>query len=310
MKKLGSASAEQLIPLLASESEFTVRGIDRPAFLSGLKYSVDSNEDQVDLVIRTATAWMQPDLTTLVEVFTPNGPVLIPVSVTVEPKPFAEPILAQDPSKSISVTKLKPPEVRVTIRAPEQKVAKPVEKEPNTLFVRNGSTLWRLAKRIQPTDLTIEQVMMALYDENSDAFEYNNVNALEEGKTLTVPDVVRMGQESPAIAKQRFDEHMKAPKKDFPRTTRIQSPAFVRISDTPDDRSLESDPTANPKTVNEIVDDDSSPRSLTQPVPAVSAGAESQPVPTAAPPVEEETIVKEELPEVSTSNESFGQRNS
>ena len=53
-----------------------------------------------------------------------------------------------------------------------------------------------LAKRIQPADLTIEQVMMALYDENPDAFEYNNVNALEEGKTLTVPDMIRMGRES------------------------------------------------------------------------------------------------------------------
>ena len=299
VKKLGSASAAKLIPLLASEYEFTVRGIDRSAFLSELKYSVDSNEGQVDLVIRTATAWMQPDLTTLVEVFTPNGPFLIPVSVTVEPKPFAEPLLAQEPSKRIPVTKLKPPEMRVTIRAPEQKVSKPTEKEPNTLFVRNGSTLWRLAKRIQPTDLTIEQVMMALYDENSDAFEYNNVNALEEGKTLTVPDVVRMGQESSAIAKQRFDEHMKAPKKDFPRTTRIQSPAVVTISEIPDKRFLESAPTANPKTVKEIVEDDTRSRSLTLSVPALSAAAEPQPVPTAAPSVGEETVVKEELPEVS-----------
>ena len=42
------------------------------------------------------------------------------------------------------------------------------------------------------------------------------------------------------------------------------------------------------------------PDPSTRPVPAVSAGAaESQPVSTAAPPVEEETIVKEELPEVS-----------
>ena len=299
VKNFGSASATQLIPLLASESEFTVRGIDRPAFLSELNYSVDSSEDQVDLVIRTATAWMQPDLTTLVEVLTPNGPIFIPVSVTVEPKLFAEPVAAQDPSKPISVKKLKPPEVRVTIRAPEQKASKPAVKEPNILFVRNGSTLWRLAKRIQPTDLTIEQVMMALYDENSDAFEYNNVNALEEGKTLTVPDVVRMGRESPAIAKQRFDEHMKAPKKDFPRTTRIQSPAVVRISETSDDRALESAPTANPKTVNEIVEVDNSPRSSTRPVLALSAGAEPQPVSTAAPPVEEETVVREELPEVS-----------
>ncbi len=299
VKNLGSVSAARLFPLLASESEFTVRGIDRPAFLSGLKFSVDSDEDQVDLVIRTATAWMQPDLTTLVEVFTINGPVFVPVSVTVEPKPFAKPIVAQNPSKPISVTKLNPPEARVTIRAPGQKVSKPVAEEPNTLLVRNGSTLWRLAKRIQPTDLTIEQVMMALYDENLDAFEYNNVNALEEGKTLTVPNVVRMGQEPSAIARQRFDEHMKAPKKDFPRATRIQSPAVVRISETADDRSLESAPTANPKTIIEIVEDDSSPRSLTRLVPALSVGPEAQPVPTVAPSVEEQTVVKGELPEVS-----------
>ena len=50
------------------------------------------------------------------------------------------------------------------------------------LTVKNGSTLWRLANRVKPDALTIEQVMMALYDENPDAFEYNNVNALEKVK--------------------------------------------------------------------------------------------------------------------------------
>ena len=43
VKNLDSALASQLFPLLASESEFTTRGIDRPAHLAGLKYSVDSN---------------------------------------------------------------------------------------------------------------------------------------------------------------------------------------------------------------------------------------------------------------------------
>ncbi len=295
VKNLDSASAAQLLPLLASESEFTARGIDRPAFLSGLKYSVDSNEGQVDLVIRTATAWTQPDLTTLVEVFTPDGPVYIPVSVIVEPKPFAQPIVAQDSSKSRSVTKLKPPEVRVTIRGPEQKDSKPVAKEPNTLFVRNGSTLWRLAKRIQPADLTTEQVMMALYDENPDAFEYNNVNALEEGKTLTVPDMVRMGQESPITAKQRFDEHMRAPKEDFPRTTGIQPPAVERISKTPDEPSLEHAPTATLKAVNEMVEDDTGPVSLAGPASALTTAAE----PTAMSTIVKETVVEEQLPEAS-----------
>ena len=295
VKNLGLASAAQLFPRLASESEFTARGIDRPAFLSGLQYSVDSNEGQVDLVIRTATAWTQPDLTTLVEVFTPDGPVYIPVSVIVEPKPFAQPIVAQDSSKPRSVTKLKPPEVRVTVRGPEQKESKPLAKEPNTIFARNGSTLWRLAKRIQPADLTIEQVMMALYDENPDAFEYNNVNALEEGKTLTVPNMVRLGQESPITAKQRFDEHMRAPKEDFPRTTRIQPPAVGRISKISDEPSLEYAPTATLKAVNEIAEDDTGPVSLAGPASALSTAAE----PTAMSTIEKEIVVAEQLPEAS-----------
>jgi FimV-like protein len=295
VKNLGSASAAQLFPLLASESEFTARGIDRPAFLSGLKYFVDSNEGQVDLVVRTATAWTQPDLTTLVEVFTPDGPVYIPVSVIVERKPLAKPIVAQDSSKPRSVTKPKPPEVRVTIRGPERKGSKTVAKEPNILFVRNGSTLWRLAKRIQPADLTIEQVMMALYDENPDAFEYNNVNALEQGKTLTVPDMVRMGQESSITAKQRFDEHMRAPKKDFPRTTRVQPPAVERISKTPDEPSLEYAPTVTLKAVNEMAEDDTGPVSLAGPASALTTAAG----PTAMSTIVKETVVEEQLPEAS-----------
>ena len=59
---------------------------------------------------------------------------------------------------------------------------------------------------------------MALYDENPDAFEYNNVNALEKGRTLAVPSVERLAQESAIGAAKRFDAHMKAPKKTSPYT--------------------------------------------------------------------------------------------
>ena len=159
---LGSVTATQLFPLLASESAFTARGIDRPEYLSGLTYAVDSSNGRVDLVIRTATAWTQPELTTLVEVFTPNGPVLIPVSVGVGPKPGAQPKLAQESPKKIPVIKPKPPEIKVAVKSPVKKTVESELTPPKTLSVRNGSTLWRLAKRVQPKDLTIEQVMMAL----------------------------------------------------------------------------------------------------------------------------------------------------
>ena len=234
--KLAPVSATQLFPLLASETAFTERGIDRPEYLSGLTYAVDTTGGRIALVIRTATAWTQPDLTTLVEVFTPAGPVLIPVSVQVAQKPTASSVVAteepkrESPAEALVVSPAvegTKPSVETEENARNQNGADVVKPRQQTLLVQNGSTLWRLAKRVQPPNLTIEQVMMALYDENSGAFEYNNVNALEKGKTLVIPSQARMEQESALNAKQRFDAHMKAPKQDFPRTTPSMPPVIT-----------------------------------------------------------------------------------
>ena len=274
---LAPVSATQLFPLLASETAFTERGIDRPEYLSGLTYAVDTTGGRIALVIRTATAWTQPDLTTLVEVFTPAGPVLIPVSVQVAQKPTASSVVATEepirespveaPVVSPAVEGIKP-SVETEGNASNQNVADVTKPRQQTLLVQNGSTLWRLAKRVQPPNLTIEQVMMALYDENPGAFEYNNVNALEKGKTLVIPSQARMEQESALNAKQRFDAHMKAPKQDFPRTTPSRPQA---ITATPE-------PVVTPVEPEVVVEE--------------SAEAKSEPAPT----VEQDPSVSSDTP--------------
>ena len=213
IRNLALVKASQLFPLLASELAFTEQGIDRPEYLSGLTYAIDSTGDQVDLVIRTATAWNKSDLTTLIEVFTPNGPVSIPVSVQIAKKP----VLTKQPDSKLVSQK---PDIKITANEGSTVPAASTKVKNKILIVRNGSTLWRLANTVKPDSLTIEQVMMALYDENPDTFEYNNVNALEKGKTLVVPSVERLAQESAIDAAKRFDAHMKAPTKNFPRTPR------------------------------------------------------------------------------------------
>jgi len=235
INNLASVKPAQLFPLLASELAFTEQGIDRPEYLSGLTYAIDSNGDQVDLVIRTATAWNKSDLTTLIEVFTPNGPVSIPVSVQIAKRPVLTP---QIDSKLVS----QKPDVKITANEGSTVSAASTKGKNKTLIVRNGSTLWRLANRVKPDALTIEQVMMALYDENPDTFEYNNVNALEKGKTLFVPSIERLARESAIDAAKRFDAHMKAPKKNFPRTPRTATklidqklkPRLTSKQNTPD----------------------------------------------------------------------------
>ena len=274
---LAPVSATQLFPLLASETAFTERGIDRPEYLSGLTYAVDTTGGRIALVIRTATAWTQPDLTTLVEVFTPAGPVLIPVSVQVAQKPTASSVVATEEPKresSVEASVVSPavegtkPSVETEENARNQNGADVVKPRQQTLLVQNGSTLWRLAKRVQPPNLTIEQVMMALYDENPGAFEYNNVNALEKGKTLVIPSQARMEQESALNAKQRFDAHMKAPKQDFPRTTPSRPQA---ITATPE-------PVVTPVEPEVVVEE--------------SAEAKSEPAPT----VEQDPSVSSDTP--------------
>ena len=239
---LASVKPTQLFPLLASELAFTGRGIDRPEYLSELIYAIDSTGDRVDLVIRTATAWNKSDLTTLIEVFTPNGPVSIPVSVQIAAKPVS---ITQADSKLVS----QKPDVKITANEGPTVPASSTKVKNKILIVKNGSTLWRLANSVKPGALTIEQVMMALYDENPDAFEYNNVNALEKGKTLAVPSVERLAQESAIGAAKRFDAHMKAPKKNFPRTPRPASepvdqkaePRLKVMQNTPDQAPSVSD---------------------------------------------------------------------
>ncbi len=56
--------------------------------------------------------------------------------------------------------------------------------------VKKGDTLWRVADKARGSsqDMTIEQVMLAIYRTNKDAFFGNNVNNLKAGKILKMPE--------------------------------------------------------------------------------------------------------------------------
>jgi len=56
--------------------------------------------------------------------------------------------------------------------------------------VKKGDTLWRVADKARGgnQDMTIEQVMLAIYRTNKDAFFGNNVNNLKAGKILKMPE--------------------------------------------------------------------------------------------------------------------------
>ncbi len=54
--------------------------------------------------------------------------------------------------------------------------------------MRRGDTLSRIAQQYKPADVTLEQMLVAMFNANTGAFEGNNMNRLRAGAIVTVPD--------------------------------------------------------------------------------------------------------------------------
>jgi pilus assembly protein FimV len=54
--------------------------------------------------------------------------------------------------------------------------------------IQRGETLGKIAKEVMPEGVTLEQMLVALYRNNSDAFINKNLNLVRTGKILRVPD--------------------------------------------------------------------------------------------------------------------------
>ena len=89
--------------------------------------------------------------------------------------------------------------VGISIRRP-----KAVDKDPLPNYgpIVSTDTLWNIALKVRPeTNLTVYQVMQALYLTNPHAFAQENINHLIEGQLINIPHVDVMRSVSDRSAK-------------------------------------------------------------------------------------------------------------
>ena len=187
-------------------------GLDRPRFLDQVEFEVDGAPgSRARVTVRSRDPVVEPFLTFLVEATWTGGRLLREYTVLLDPPAFmpqaeapaAAPVQAPAAADEGTLTRPAPAPAAVPAPAPVAAPApapKPTpgfEAAPGTYGpVRRNETLWGIAEGVRPDpSVSMNQMMMALYEANPDAFE-GNINRLRAGTILRVPersDILRLG---------------------------------------------------------------------------------------------------------------------
>ncbi len=187
---LVAATPEELATLnaeLASTEVFTRYGLDRPAWLSSLEFSVGRGQDgRSVLLVRSRDAISEPFVSFLIDVNWPRGRLLREYTVLLDPpamlapgdSPAAAPIAAattaQQPAAAAPAPALAAAPAPATPPAQETAPAAPPTTGQSSYEVARGDTLYGIAAGISGGGRPeIQRTMIALFRANPEAFNGN-----------------------------------------------------------------------------------------------------------------------------------------
>ena len=222
--ELVSATAEELSGLrvtLAPAETFDRYGLDRPAFLSVLEFRVALNAAGQNVIrVSSTQSIAEPFVTLLVDAEWPRGhlmreytvfldpPVLLPEPA--RPQPIApaqtRPTEPQPAGGAIS-RPAAPPPAPAPLRPQAPVAPAPASGGPQSSTndggtygpVQNAETLWGIATQFRPAGVTMNQMMVAVYQANPEAFA-GNMNHLRRGAILRIPPDANIGSVAVANA--------------------------------------------------------------------------------------------------------------
>ena len=176
---------------LAPSDKFVESGVPWSPFLSKIKFeSVVRPNGSVVIKLSSREALKEPFLGLLLEVSWPKGNLYREFTVLVDPPAAYEqatiPVSTNSESYGFEQDVM-----------PERQTVSNRQAEPQGGFdggsgysrVGKNDTLWDIAERAsRGSDVSVEQMMIAIYEQNPRAFYKENINALLAGKKLKIPD--------------------------------------------------------------------------------------------------------------------------
>src|SRR5690554_2508561 len=193
---------------VAPEAAYQRIGIDRHQFLSRLRFEVVTASDG-SLVVNVSSRepLREPYLNFLLELTWPNGRLMREYSVLVDPPVYAEDSGVEEqvsaPSAAPASSTQPAPRSQESVRRQAQAESSLARGYQADSFGPTGpsDTLWTIAQQVRPDNsVSMQQVMLALQDQNPNAFIGGNINRLKRGEVLRVPTMEQIRSRSQAEA--------------------------------------------------------------------------------------------------------------
>ncbi len=193
---------------LPSQDAFRQAGIEFNPVLLGIKFDVEKRNGKPVLKVTTTQPVNEPFLDILVELQWSSGRLVREYTFLLDPPEFKA---TQAISPARSTTPIERPAQAPAAQAPVQErpleaasapapavapaptpapkpAAAPESKPPATREVKKGDTLGAIARENLRPGITYNQMLIALYRANREAFIRDNINLVRAGQILDVPD--------------------------------------------------------------------------------------------------------------------------
>ncbi|MDR2239299.1 MAG: hypothetical protein LBE33_02545 [Zoogloeaceae bacterium] len=230
-----TASRDELSSLtarLASHEAFDQAGIEFASALSGVTMTVDRQTgDKPVIRITSRQAINEPFLDMLIELNWASGRLvreytflLDPAPDTLVSRPITAPV-AKGGASSAAPAPVAAPE-QPAARQPEKTAAaktdkttgktagkaadKAADKAPKAgqeRKVQKGEYLRKIAAETRPEGVSLDQMLVAIFNRNKDAFIGNNMNRLKAGKILTIPEPEAVAAVNEREARKTISAH-------------------------------------------------------------------------------------------------------
>jgi len=190
---------------IASREAFAKAGIDRPHYLTELKFTPTlAKNGEITVDVSSSSTIKEPFINFILDVEWPQGRTLKEFTILLDP-----PVTMSD-VRTTPIALAETP----TITAPtSQAVSQPITPATTASTSQYGATkssdtIWSIAKKLMNNNHTAthQQMMLALYDNNPEAFYKNNINALKKGAILQIPSNEQINSRTVAQANNEYNE--------------------------------------------------------------------------------------------------------